>query len=1227
MINNFKSWQRFAHQPCSSRIGLTALMVAMMAFPAIQVKAQDDSSHHQPLPERALSSHEQQLFDLLKSKGYSVLPEKVGYDYELKASDDVAAGEFIYHVSRDYYEQFTFQWTDSKGVTHTSKVTDKATSPEHILALLREVYTNPLIPGFRRDMYWDSSKEEIDDFKVKNDIDGRDGKPETKKDENGNVMKDDDGNEIIEYVANAHTVRSENVVVPYEPANFGLFRNSQSHLPVTKPFSGATALIVELKDNFYSGNDQGQTNAERLFGSYQKAYKNGELPPDRASEALGYIKSVSLMPLQFYVDAGSSENPGFLFNMNTTLSKCFIITKGVNRPYKAYTHRIYVTNEDGSYSTVAADGSAYNPNDPESVAFEYDAGSVFYNMFEEFSPTNDGPMYDAYGQMSTGHVFEVDHNCSSVVGQEHDIIFGPKNNLNQEYNINLMFFLPDKRFYGKTNSQDNDSRIYSCYTFYTPGYRPYFFFNRIYADIDQKIMVPSGEIWRTADGIERELDNTALVPLEWESLYKKIIRQNEEESFKIHRMVNGEIDPQPIGHDKIVIRTLEDDSEPGLTYVPADPTKGELRRKIGSRAAVYILEDNVPERAGEPVKYIVRGIRAGSGFEAVESNVVTDFLPNTSRGLTLRLTQAGSKYENRKNNYSNELQLVHTGYSETTEEVDGKINVVGTTDTDEPGNLKYSDILSGEMNMTKKGEDASGNPIYDYALPELRNATLELVRYDNKNAEKATVMTCDLQDPLQASIEARTWKNDYAAVVTLKFTPINQTGSYSINDSSHPVLENTMELAYNYSLYRSEKNGMIVGGNSSFRPLDKKGATLGRFIDNFAQSIETVYPTSYTYTLQIVPKNNGSQTRAAAQALDSNDVLVQVPERSYRVGYEGYTKEEIDGDKDTSYSDRLDVNRPGLAFSVSNNPYVSQYSFECTSHGNQLARIERYPGGVYRPFLKENDGSSERELARTAENFSGELSMLLDHWVDPGDELTLVLHFRDTEENVYTNGNTYGFPIMKMPSLPNARVRYFDAAYWSNNKNDNSSAKRYVAGIQFDTDHKYELEDFGFAGYGIWAKAKDNRGLEMDDYILSFHETSLPEANSEVTYYYNFEFGTTPLNVNDGRNIDVYSPSRMYSEILNPNIVIKPYSPLGSRTGSQTRAAAKTGYYVVTDIPEQWKTINGNNVATGIDGIDDDDNVEVEYYNLQGIKVSRTNMTPGVYIRKKGNTTDKILVN
>ena len=52
--------------------------------------------------------------------------------------------------------------------------------------------------------------------------------------------------------------------------------------------------------------------------------------------------------------------------------------------------------------------------------------------------------------------------------------------------------------------------------------------------------------------------------------------------------------------------------------------------------------------------------------------------------------------------------------------------------------------------------------------------------------------------------------------------------------------------------------------------------------------------------------------------------------------------------------------------------------------------------------------------------------------------------------------------------------------------------------------------------------------------------------------------------------------------------------------------------------------ITANDVATGVEGIAVDENVPVEYYNLQGVKVE--NPSNGIFIRKQGTKTTKVVL-
>lgn len=1180
------------------------IAAAIMISGFNSARADEPESELRVLPEKELSAHEQELFDLLAEKGYTVLPEKVNYDPELSVdpeNEEIEKGEYVYQVSYDYYDQFSFTWTDSNGTTHTSKLTDRATDKKHIIALLQEVYTNPLIPGFRRDRYPDHPEVESS-FKIRNDFDGAEGGKLVE----GDAYKRED---------NAHTKREDYITVDYAPCNYGPFLTGE----VKKPFNGATALLVEMSDTYYDGRG----TDHQLFPPYVVDTK----PFDVVEEALKYVQAVTLIPYQYYVDGSTTENPGFLFNRKATVSKCFVISKGVNRPYKAFRHRRGVAVGDGKIITLDINGNEYKEGGTVD-AYEMDAGTLFFNMYEELSPSSDGPIANAYEKMNSGQIFAVDHNCSSVILQEHDVVMGSAEHHTDKYHINLLMFLPDRRFDGITNfkpgtPQDSVAKV-SCYSYYAEKYRPYFFFNRIHASIKEKVIIPSGTDYTTADENTVNLEDVALVPIEWKSLYKEIVKQNTEESFTIHRMTNGEVSKEPVPWSQIVIRDIKDDNG-GYTYIDKASKTPELLREVGSEAAVYVLEDNAASRAGQAVTYIIYGKRAGSGFEDVESNLVTAYLPTPNKGLTIRLDKAISEYRDKKNYYTNHLSLVHTGYSESTEKVDTVMVTTKYLDLMMPGNLRYKDILTGEMLITKVGENYKLG-----VVPTFKKAKLRVMRYDNVNGEMTPIMECDMTNPDKAKIEPQgVWTGDdgrreSAIRVELDFDDLTPDGEES---------SGRIYVAYNALLYADEEEK----GSHSLRPYDANRELLGDFIDKFSVSVDRDYPTRYEYILAVVPLDAPAkilrrdvEESSDNSYLSSNAIDVTVPVRDFRVGYEGYTRDQIEAD--TDYNNLLAPNRPGVAMTVSNNPYVSQYIFQCATHGKELARVERYPGGVYRPYLT-NNLQEEYSLQNTQAGFSGELSLLLDHELFAEDEVVMVLEFQNTGENAYANGNTYGFPVKKLPSLPKITGSDYKVFYSALNPADEDSEKFYEGNIVHFTDYMNDVDDFGFAGFAMWVKpipkGKNEEVISEEEYIPLIHDTYMDESDHKNMLFYNFYYGTKKPNLWEGYSLKLTSPSRMYSEILNPSHVVTAYRKEGNTVSPQNARSASSNRYVVTDYSSETELVGGEGeVATDVPGIGiETPDAPVEFYNLQGIRMRGDNLPPGVYIRKQGAVTEKIIVN
>lgn len=436
------------------------------------------------------------------------------------------------------YGAITYEWTDAKGNTHVSNLAEKADSYPQIVALLKEVYTNPAVPGFVKDP--------------------------------------------IGYGADFTTDRNENVKVKYAPCTDAPY-NMPADMKVTVPVEGATALLVELKDNYVENRNLS------------------------AEEYLKEIKAVSVLTKSMYIgEKDGSLNPGHLFNYVGTLNKFFIITKGCNRVPK--------NNAEG-----------FGP---------------FFMMYEEFSPSNTGAMYNVFSDMNAGKQFSVDHNCSTIMGQDHIMVMGEEGSSKTDFPVNFLFYLPDYRFAG--DSRTNGGSNQEWYTYYSPDHKPFVFFSKITAAINE---IPVAD---AASG-------KALIKLEWKSTYKEVSKSQVPEEFYIYRVVNDVIQPHPLAISEFDIDTA---AHPADMYV--EPTTGAIV-STGADCSIFVKEDM--RSISYDVRYIVLGRRLGSDFELTESNVVTACVPAADGpgNLEIRIDGFGvSQYdaENERNNYRNSVSLL-----------------------------------------------------------------------------------------------------------------------------------------------------------------------------------------------------------------------------------------------------------------------------------------------------------------------------------------------------------------------------------------------------------------------------------------------------------------------------------------------------------------------------------------------------------------------------------------
>ena len=180
-----------------------------------------------------------------------------------------------------YFSKFTYEWINDAGKTCTAHLTDVATDPRQIYALIAKVYTDPDIPG-----------------KIKvSPVEGD---------------KADTVSNVVYYSGKAWA--------HWNPGVKGQL-NVNENIPAPKT-DEQTMLLVEVKDKF---DEDGATRY-----------------PDNSTIACIYhcIKSVRLLYSAFRIErngqgfsaSNTSYKPGVVYNVSGTYNRFFLMGKGSNRP-------------------------------------------------------------------------------------------------------------------------------------------------------------------------------------------------------------------------------------------------------------------------------------------------------------------------------------------------------------------------------------------------------------------------------------------------------------------------------------------------------------------------------------------------------------------------------------------------------------------------------------------------------------------------------------------------------------------------------------------------------------------------------------------------------------------------------------------------------------------------------------------------------------------------------
>lgn len=187
----------------------------------------------------------------------------------------------------DYSDpKFDFTWTDENGEQHTNHLTDKATDPHHILALIAKVYATPEIPGT---IYANEVEK----------------------------------SGVINY--DQHARQSTSI----GGANYVDWLDGYDK-PIKNPNEhGKTVLFVELKPSFKSKKgtisgdpfyNQGWSGIPYIDGVHTPIYSNLEMV-EKCFESVQLLNS--------YMRVNDPANPGYMYTIdNISTNRFFFVSKG-----------------------------------------------------------------------------------------------------------------------------------------------------------------------------------------------------------------------------------------------------------------------------------------------------------------------------------------------------------------------------------------------------------------------------------------------------------------------------------------------------------------------------------------------------------------------------------------------------------------------------------------------------------------------------------------------------------------------------------------------------------------------------------------------------------------------------------------------------------------------------------------------------------------------------------
>ena len=379
---------------------------------------------------------------------------KIKIDYEYDVRTDYQA-ELPVSGDTTFFAQFDdFTWrVNGTGAASTAKLTDVATDPDHIIALLKTIYTTKEIPGnWKRGFDGDGNDEPWNDVAYTGV---------------GTISHTGNSYNNASYYSYANDYGwniSGDMVYGYDSD----WRAHYAHMDSTqyKPDQdGLTLLLCEVVDDYDKTTFDAMMNSATFGSSYEML----------RTQIASTIKSVRLVTQS--KRTGEGENGGILFKIDCDkMNKFFLIAKGQMR--YLFNSRNVFNDEQHYYPTATfCRLPLYAYSDYTNVNYlggeEHIGGFLddncyepLYHMFEQFSPYESSnqaeAVLDLYQNLVNMESFPVPHDCASIPAiypkGHHFRMYGEDSEAKDCQDVrDLMFFIPDYRMMDDGTSRDTNN--------------------------------------------------------------------------------------------------------------------------------------------------------------------------------------------------------------------------------------------------------------------------------------------------------------------------------------------------------------------------------------------------------------------------------------------------------------------------------------------------------------------------------------------------------------------------------------------------------------------------------------------------------------------------------------------------------------------------------------------------------------------------------------------------